>query len=279
MACYKAIAEGIIPTNPVNSTKLPAYHKKEACIPSEEEVNNLLKIAEEGQYIFYDLKNDNSYKLKDPGVQYLLEANKVIVLLAITSGMRLGELFGLTWNNVDFANNSVSVTHTLTAASTGTCLGLPKTFESIRTIPLPHQTINKLQGWKKYQGKYAQNLQDIFVNKNNLVFPNSFGNFMSVSNWHVRYWKKMMGVAGWKGDKNPHILRHLYISTLIRNKIPILYVAKIAGHTKSALITLKTYAHVIEAQNSEMAGAIDKIYALKTPNANSTQSKIEKANG
>ena len=29
MACYKAIAEGIIPTNPVNSTKLPAYHKKE----------------------------------------------------------------------------------------------------------------------------------------------------------------------------------------------------------------------------------------------------------
>ena len=163
---------------------------------SDDQIKELLKVAKEGSYIFYGTKQ--SWNEND-GMLYLRKSYYVVVLLALTTGMRQGEIFGLKWENVNLDQGKLRVvTNMVTSSENGEILDTPKTETSKRNILLPQKTVEALKSWGDYQDKYSEKWSGVYRNKNGLVFTNSYGNMVSVSNFNKRYFRKMMNAAGIK---------------------------------------------------------------------------------
>lgn len=140
------------------------------------------------------LKNDNKYK-EDRRVLsveeqklflstvekmngYYLEVYKFMLL----TGVRIGELSGLQWNDINFENQTISINRTL---QTGYIKGkkieelsTPKTYSSYRTIPFFSETESVLKTWKKKQDIYKKQLGDRWranPSLGDLVFTTSMG--------------------------------------------------------------------------------------------------------
>lgn len=85
------------------------------------------------------------------------------------SGMRKGEVLALDWQSVDFENNQIHVTKTLTLGLNNTLIiQSPKTASSIRTIDMDEGTMTNLKRWKVQQ---AQELLRIGIGTNNPEQP------------------------------------------------------------------------------------------------------------
>ena len=81
----------------------------------------------------------------------------------MTGGLRVGEVRGLKWKNIDFSNNKVSIDAAIVSDSLikkRDDLDLPKTENGIRTLQLPQETIELLREWKKEQCKSAKEMGD-----------------------------------------------------------------------------------------------------------------------
>ena len=92
LACFgKAARLGIIPRNPVKLTDAPRIEKPELKILDEGDVEAILQVAKDGNY---------KAPLRGEAKEFLLRRNYLLVLLAVASGMRLGEILGLKWDYV-----------------------------------------------------------------------------------------------------------------------------------------------------------------------------------
>ncbi|SNS20540.1 Phage integrase family protein [Anaerovirgula multivorans] len=105
-------------------------------------------------------------------VNVLLDAAKETViympiLLAITCGMRRGEILGLKWNHIDFENNILHIRDNLVRTYTGEVLTQnPKTDTGKRSITVPAETIKALRQHRKYQLKVKSMLHHQYQDGN-----------------------------------------------------------------------------------------------------------------
>lgn len=159
-----------------------------------------------------------------------------IYLLAVT-GMRIGESLGLTWNDVDFEKNQVSINKTWDIY-TNAGFAPTKNQQSIRTVPLDNGTIDLLQEYKAHQWQ---------ENDFNRLFP---------TNAHAYLNKRLKTLVG--RSVHIHSLRHTYVSYLLTNGIEVLTISKLIGH-KDPTVTLNTYSHLLKEK--EIAD-FDKIKTL-----------------
>ena len=79
---------------------------------------------------------------------------KVLFSLAIYSGLRKGEILALTWDDVDFENNTVAVTKAAAVVGGQQIVKVPKTRNSYRLISIPRSITQQLQQWKLEQTRY-----------------------------------------------------------------------------------------------------------------------------
>ena len=110
-------------------------------------------------------KNDICKEQRDIGILYLISQWPVVIRLALESGMRRGEIFGLTWDCVDFLKRKIVVKRNLQGGK----LVSPKTKNSIRTITIDAETMKRLNAWKEYQLRYAEEVGDLFDNEMSLL--------------------------------------------------------------------------------------------------------------
>lgn len=171
-----AIQQEYIKVNPCSFAKGPRQQQKEIIMLSNEEIKNILKVAREGQYIFdKNFYENDAIVLQKHGFYYAL-------LLTIFTGIRRGECYGLTWNNVNLEESWIKIIQCLTEDSTKRHLDEPKTPSSKRTISIPYFVAEELKIWQKEQQAYADKYTNLYQNKLNLLFPNTFGNLMNLSN-------------------------------------------------------------------------------------------------
>lgn len=231
-----AVKIGVLSRNPDDATIPPKPKKKEMAFFDEDQVQLFLIVAQANQPRFFPL-----YRL------------------AVTTGMRQGELLGLKWDDVDWVRRDIHVRRQVrTLPSGGLELAIPKTMAGKRKITIDVETLNILKTHQRLQIQRAYDKGSSW-NENNLVFPNTVGNPM----WSQRIISAFMKILNDAGLPKIrfHDLRHTAASLMLNNGIPVLAVSQRLGHARPS-ITLDIYGHLIPSQQE---AAAELISSLVTP--------------
>lgn len=170
-------------------------------------------------------------------------------LVALT-GMRRGEILGLSWNAVDFKNGKIKIHRTRIRAGNRTIFDTPKSDKSKRTIEIDADTMNKLRIWKIEQIKERLALGGTWSDQEDLVVTDLEGKAPSFSAFD-RMFKRTLKNAGLEQMKF-HSLRHSYVIAALRSGGQLKVVSERVGHSDTA-ITQKVYNHVVDGEDRQVA--------------------------
>lgn len=188
---------------------------------------------------------------------------EALFLLALCTGLRLGEILALQWTDIDFNKQTITVNKSAKTVRTfenlskpqySTIIQAPKTLASIRTIDFPLSLVNILKKHKQKQNLQIISAGELYVN-NNLVFPTPLGKLMNESNLGKQYRKFLLQ------NNLPklkfHALRHTFATRLLEITNSPKLVQTILGHSTIST-TLDIYTHVSQETQKE---AISKLNA------------------
>lgn len=259
MAFDKGIEVGVLSKNVIKSTTPPKLSKEEIKPLKKEQADKLLQVAKEGEYMYIGVKQRRK---PSPSSEYHKGMCYVAVLLALSTGMRLGEVFGLKWNDIDFVNNSISVNRALVSSSTqGMIFEDPKTKGSKRKIPVTQNVRKALEKYKKEQEWFVNLMGDKYDDKQNLVMANLFGKPIDTSNFTTRYFKKMLEQAQLDRSFKFHDLRHTHATLLLCQGINIKVISERLGHS-TITMTLDTYSHLMPDMQATAVRALKGIFNI-----------------
>ncbi|MGL4569588.1 MAG: tyrosine-type recombinase/integrase [Clostridium sp.] len=149
----------------------------------------------------------------------------LVALVALKAGLRIGEILGLKYSDIDFIKNTLSISRQFKLLHDGTWgLGTPKSSNSYRTIPIPNQLVRCLEEYRKRNESTYEDLIFNFGNKKS---------FQTVMN-------KKIKTVGF--DVCLHELRHTYATKLIKSGLDLKTVAYLMGHDLK--MTIEVYSHV-----------------------------------
>ena len=175
---------------------------------------------------------------------------EALFVLAITLGLRPGELRALTWDHVDLDQG---VIHIWRSARRD---GDTKTPGSRRSLILPRRTADALRAHQKRQAAEQHSAGDAW-HQTNLVFcfedgrPYSRGGL----NWRFSKMTKRGGIGHW----HAHEGRHTAVSIMSNNGVPIQDISDTVGH-KSTHVTETVYRHVIVPAIRGGAAVMDDVF-------------------
>lgn len=184
-----------------------------------------------------------------------LEASKghrfyPLFYVALSTGMRIGELLGLKWEDIDWEHQVIRVKRTLGRTSAGFIVKeQPKTSSGRRSIYITTNTINVL---KKHRRKQLQESLMLGITSPEFVFLNTKGKFYDLTSIH-RVFRKLIKKAGVPKIRL-HDLRHTHATFLLQEGIHPKIVSERLGHGNVS-ITLDIYSHVIPSMQKEAAKA------------------------
>lgn len=172
------------------------------------------------------------------------------VVLCLYTGLRIGELLALTWNDIDFRNKMLVVTKSCYYAKNddgkfSRIVDTPKTNASLRKIPLSTQMILLLKEIK------TNNLSDFVIAKNNK--PISIRSYQ-------RSFECLLNAIGIP-HRNFHALRHTFATRAIECGVDVKTLSEILGH-KNATITLNRYTHSLTEHKRNMMNRIGKLSVI-----------------
>lgn len=177
---------------------------------------------------------------------------RALVILAAATGLRSGELLGLTVDRIDFLRRVVSVEQQLVyIAGREPFLGPPKTKASRRTVPVPGFALEALSA------HLAR-----FPASQGFVFTSASGRPMLRTTLNGR-WRRMVRNAGLPDSVKLHHLRHHYASVLIAGGESVKVVQERLGHA-SAVETLKTYAHLWPDDDERTRSVVESAWAVES---------------
>ncbi|MDR3562098.1 MAG: site-specific integrase [Negativicutes bacterium] len=257
MAFSKAVQVGIVANNIIAATDPPKLVKEEIHPLTEQQAEKLLKVAKEGEYIYYGLKQRQ--KTSTPNDYYIMMA-RMVVDLTLGTGMRLSEVFGLKWTDLDFEKNSVNIQRGLVSSSTkGMIFEEPKTKGSRRRISITEKLAKSLDLYHRQQEWFINMLGDKYNNTENLIFTNIFGKPVHTTNFTVRYFKRMAAQAGFDKQFSFHDLRHTHATLLLRAGVNVKIISERLGHS-TIQMTLDTYSHVLPDMQEIAVKALETIF-------------------
>ncbi|MEQ6390384.1 site-specific integrase [Bacillaceae bacterium S4-13-58] len=180
-------------------------------------------------------------------VQHFLEFTKddiyyIGYLLALSTGMRKGEILGVRWQDIDFNNQMLSVRQAVTRKKGGGfTIGELKNDNSDRTISLFDHVIEELKDHRKKQMEYKMKHRDKYKD-NDLVLAASNGSFILPRNFD-RQWKPLMKKSGLKQIRF-HDFRHTHATLMLKQGVHPKIVQERLGHS-SISVTMDLYSHVL----------------------------------
>lgn len=233
-ALSDAVRDGMLATNPASSDRVKA-------LKHEERPVNVWTAGEVQAFL--------DTCLSDGCVLY------AYFYAALTTGLRVGELAALRWN--DLSSGSLHVQRSVDASWTKTPAGR-------RVLPLPTDTEQVLD-----RHKYALRVERI---ESSLVFPTSSGGPVTRhhANSMLRRWSSKAGVP----RRTPHELRHTYASMMIANGVNPAELARLLGHSNPAF-TLRRYVHFFERATPRDAPTLRDLMGAQGGTAGGTNLSLD----
>ena len=210
----QAVHERLVPFNPANGCKVPPGEKREMKVMLPEDIGRYLKTAAEY------------------GVLPML-------FLALSSGLRRGELLALHWKDLDINNLTISVSKQVMGRNGCLIVSTPKTQNSTRIVAISEQTAEILTS------QHAKHGDNIYM------FPSPVTGEMYHPDSIGRLHKKILAKAGMEKIRF-HDLRHTFATLALQNGVDIKTLSNILGH-HSAGFTLDTYGHVTQKMKRDAA--------------------------
>ncbi|HEV2069481.1 MAG TPA: tyrosine-type recombinase/integrase [Acidimicrobiales bacterium] len=184
-----------------------------------------------------------------------------LIVAGAATGMRQGELLGLTVDRVDFLRRTIRVDRQLvTVSGQAPYLAPPKTPSSTRTIPAPAVALEAL----------GRHLEVFPAGDEGLIFTDDRG--QAIRRPHIGHiWRKAAGQSGVEGHTF-HDLRHFTASALIAAGSSVKAVQRFLGHT-SAKTTLDVYGHLWPDEEDRTRSALDAALAAEDSLRTDTSSR------
>ena len=186
------------------------------------------------------------------------------ILIAVTTGLRRGELLGLKWSDIDLTDRFLHVRRSVEQVRGDVRVKAPKTEKSSRKVTLPRITVTELQRHSLLQKKDRLRLGPIYSDAD-WVFSREDGAIWNPDTF-TRAFRRLLRDSKLDSIRF-HDLRHTHATQLLKDGIFIKVVSERLGHS-SVQITLDTYAHVLPSMQDEAAERIDSAISDLLRNSN-----------
>jgi len=181
------------------------------------------------------------------------------VLIAVTTGLRRGEVLAIKWQNVDLGTSRLFVRASLEQTKEALRFKKPKTRKSERTVILPAFTVEALQAHRKAQAEYRLKLGPDYQDFD-LVCPREDG-----SPWPPDSLSTLFAARIKKAPVPKirlHDLRHTHATQLLKQGVHPKIVSERLGHSNIS-ITLDTYSHVLPGMQEDAIAVFDRNFKGK----------------
>lgn len=231
-ALQQAVELGYIRTNPASVCKLPRVEKAEIKPLDNEAIGKFLTVIKGHKY-------------------------EAVYTVTLFTGMREGEVLGLTWDCIDFDKGQISINKQLQKARDGSGvyqMVSPKNGKGRRLTPAPF-IMDILKRQKQQQSTWKLAVGPAWENNLNLVFTNELGHNLSAQTVYLNF-KQLIKEAGYP-DTRFHDLRHSYAVIALQSGDDIKTVQENLGH-HTAAFTLDVYGHVTEQMKQASADRMER---------------------
>lgn len=230
----RAVAEGILSRNPVDYSIPVRQGTSKRTIIAPDDLNRILSGAQE-------VYRKELARNRCHGQIFFLYP---VLMTAYHTGMRIGEIFALRWENVDLAERIIRVRENISEAkdedgNVRLICGTPKTANSVRDIDISDELCSLLHSIKPYGSQEG------------IVFTTKSGKYISPTNFS-RVWRRLLKSVGLAGKYKLHEFRHTHTTILMAQGINPASISKRLGHA-STQTTLNVYSHAVNADGRRMA--------------------------
>lgn len=227
-ALEKAVQDGLIRTNPASGCKLPPKKAREMQVLNRDELQRLLiQAREEGYYELF--------------------------LLELATGLRLGELMALQWDDLNFKTGVLTINKQVYEVKGQLILNQPKTKASIRKLVLPRALLAVLKEYKK-------------TVDSRWMFPSPVKEDRPLTpGMAERRLRLILQHAGCRHIRF-HDLRHTFATLALENGMDVKTLSAMLGHV-SAATTLDIYTHITDDMQRAAAANIDRGIGKAEPQA------------
>ena len=233
---HKAVYWQLIVTNPAERVQPPKARKPKRKSYDDEQTKILL---------------ENLEQLSIEDTKY-----KVAIILTVFTGVRLGELMGLEWQDIDLKNGIICINRSSQyLADLGVFTKVPKTESSIREIAIPEFIISLLEEYKLWYEDQKSFYGELWTNSDRL-FVQVDGKPMhpsTISKWFVKF-VAQIGLP----VINFHGLRHTNASLLVAQNVDIAVISARLGHAQIST-TLDFYVHPLLSHNRKAGYALENL--------------------
>ena len=193
------------------------------------------------------------------------------LLLGYKCGLRLGEAFAITWEDIDFNNSTMTISKQLQWDDKIKMWYItPPKYNSVRTIDIDNELLELLQETKEHQEKakeyYNEYYTTLYIDNNNYInesngtpihFINVRENGGFIQPRIMQHTSSVIHRTFPEFDF--HSLRHTHCTMLIENNIPLKYIQERLGH-KNIKVTMDIYNHITESQKLAGKEMIDNMF-------------------
>lgn len=232
------VKNNILLYNPASSIKKYKVVKAEMKYWEQEDISKFFKYMNKEE-------SENAYRIK------------IMVLIGLSLGDRIGETRVLTFGSIDKKHKVININHSINYdPNSDSFFGNTKNYSSQRSVDVSDEFINEIEKYKLYLKELGYNITDktlLFLNhKTQRPYSDSF-----LRQQFYSYCDKA---------EVPRIrmydLRHTYVTTMLSENIPLAVLSKTIGHT-TFKTTVDKYGHISEKTRKEITKITDKFLFQK----------------